>query len=177
MNKIEILTFISDHIKVYRKDAKASMFRNKHMNDLTGEEDISQDVIDAILIDFVNFIGVNQGVDYGIYTSDLKAKEDLFFWDRELSNCVWRMQFAHQLRTEVDGGKYEIYHYKLNSFDTRIFYIDFARDKKGVPNGPITLFYCLSDESFENDDWVSALIPENKKELKAKLIDFGFEIK
>ena len=33
--------------------------------------DIDQKVVDAILVDFVNFVGISQCVDYGLYTEDL----------------------------------------------------------------------------------------------------------
>jgi GTP cyclohydrolase I len=34
-------------------------------------EKVSQDTTDAILIDFINYVGMFQGVDYAIYTKDL----------------------------------------------------------------------------------------------------------
>lgn len=36
--------------------------------------DIDQKVVDAILVDFVNFVGISQHVDYGLYTEDLLKK-------------------------------------------------------------------------------------------------------
>jgi hypothetical protein len=32
---------------------------------------IDQKTVDAILVDFINYIGVDQHVDYGLYTRDL----------------------------------------------------------------------------------------------------------
>ena len=37
-------------------------------------EDVSQNIIDALLIDFINYVGMGQGVDYAIYTTDLYKK-------------------------------------------------------------------------------------------------------
>ena len=41
---------------------------NKGIDDL---DIIRQDVIDAVLVDFINYIGVKSGIDYALYTSDL----------------------------------------------------------------------------------------------------------
>jgi hypothetical protein len=34
---------------------------------------IPQEIFDAILVDFINWVGVEQGVDYGLYTKDLET--------------------------------------------------------------------------------------------------------
>jgi hypothetical protein len=44
------------------------------MNQNTGAK-IHQDDIDALLVDFINFVGMKQCVDYGMYTSDLITSE------------------------------------------------------------------------------------------------------
>jgi hypothetical protein len=41
------------------------------MNETNGECNADQNTIDAILVDFINRIGVDQHVDYGLYTRDL----------------------------------------------------------------------------------------------------------
>jgi len=41
------------------------------MNTLQGQL-IPQDIIDAVLVDFVNWVGVHQGLDYAMYTYRLK---------------------------------------------------------------------------------------------------------
>lgn len=56
----------------YRESANASVQRNNHMNNSTGAE-VPQEDIDALLVDFINYVGVKQGVDYALYTSDLKS--------------------------------------------------------------------------------------------------------
>ncbi len=71
MPKIEYLTIATNFAKDYRKDAMESIKRNNHMNSATGRE-IAQADIDALLVDFINFIGVRNGVDYALYTSDLE---------------------------------------------------------------------------------------------------------
>ena len=42
------------------------------MNNLKGECSISQDDVDAVLVDFINNIAVKRGIDYGLYTEDIK---------------------------------------------------------------------------------------------------------
>ena len=42
------------------------------MNEIKKDEEIDQKVIDAVLVDFINFIGFKHGIDYALYTSDLR---------------------------------------------------------------------------------------------------------
>ena len=81
MSKIDLLKLITTDAKNYCDDAAESLERNTHMNDLSFEElkqflalgpVISQKIIDALLVDFINSVAANQGVDYGLYTSDLR---------------------------------------------------------------------------------------------------------
>ena len=55
----------------YRSNANESIQRNRHMNNIKPDEVIEQRVIDAILVDFINNVAVNHGVDYALYTKDL----------------------------------------------------------------------------------------------------------
>jgi hypothetical protein len=41
------------------------------MNQIEGGEKVQQRIIDAVLVDFINYIGMKHGIDYGIYTKDL----------------------------------------------------------------------------------------------------------
>ena len=77
MKIIELLELIEKNVKNYRHEGIAnSIIRNSHMNNFKGTvEDIDPDLVDAILVDFVNFLARNQCVDYGMYTCDLD-KED-----------------------------------------------------------------------------------------------------
>lgn len=70
MNKIDLLNMLTAYVKEYAPDANNSIKRNNHMNNNTGNV-ILQNDIDALLVDFVNFVGMKQGVDYALYTSDL----------------------------------------------------------------------------------------------------------
>jgi hypothetical protein len=71
MTKIELLELLTRQVKEYRKSGVLeSLARNRHMNQYEGEK-VSGQTIDAILVDLINFIAARQGVDYGLYTSDL----------------------------------------------------------------------------------------------------------
>ena len=71
MNKIQLLDMLTRDAIVYRKNVPESLRRNCHMNEYN-DEPIPQNVTDAILVDFINFIGMRQGVDYALYTKDLE---------------------------------------------------------------------------------------------------------
>jgi hypothetical protein len=42
------------------------------MNEIEEGELVYQRHIDAVLVDFINYIGVKNGVDYALYTSDFE---------------------------------------------------------------------------------------------------------
>lgn len=73
MTKIELLEYLERIAKEYRLGCAASVARNQHMNETKGECDVDQKTVDAILVDFINYIGVDQNVDYGLYSKDLKG--------------------------------------------------------------------------------------------------------
>ena len=72
MTGIELLTLLKKCADDYSKDAKKSIARNDHMNDIKIDETIEQKVIDAVLVDYINYIAARNGIDYGLYTSDLR---------------------------------------------------------------------------------------------------------
>jgi hypothetical protein len=72
MKTIDVLDALVDYAKNRRTDISESIVRSKHMNDLKGNVKISQEVIDAVLVDFINQIGAMQGIDYALYTKDLR---------------------------------------------------------------------------------------------------------
>jgi hypothetical protein len=71
MNKIELLTLLTEHAKEFRKDS-GWYTRNGHMNDI--EDCPLRKDIDAVLSGFINYIGMSMGVDYALYASDLKEE-------------------------------------------------------------------------------------------------------
>jgi hypothetical protein len=72
MTKLELLEYLTLLATKYRKDCSSSINRNNHMNDLKENVYVEQNVVDAILTDFINYIGVKEHVDYGLYTKDLR---------------------------------------------------------------------------------------------------------
>lgn len=68
----EMLNITKGYADKYRKEAQQSLIRNRHMNDIEEGELVQQRHIDAVLVDFINYIGVKHGIDYALYTSDLE---------------------------------------------------------------------------------------------------------
>lgn len=71
MNAIQLLESLTKYAKNYRLTATESVLRNNHMNNVGENEIINPIHVDAILVDFINHIGIRCGVDYGLYTQDL----------------------------------------------------------------------------------------------------------
>lgn len=74
----QYLELITNQAKTYRFEAKKSVLRNDHLNSMDAMDIVyfktyfNQHIIDAILSDFINFIAANQGVDYGLHSTDLR---------------------------------------------------------------------------------------------------------
>ena len=71
VTRADLLNYLTEKAKDYRLDAVKSINRNRHMNDLDRVTKVSQKVVDALLVDFINYVGTQQCVDYGLYTKDL----------------------------------------------------------------------------------------------------------
>lgn len=54
--------------KAYREKSQESIKRNSHMNSNVGEVD--QKAIDAVLVDFINYLSLRTGMDLALYTVD-----------------------------------------------------------------------------------------------------------
>ncbi len=76
--KIDLLELLADTAKDYREECIESIIRNRHMNKLEARDEIrvKQRYIDAILVDFINKVANEQGVDYGLHTTDLIKKPE-----------------------------------------------------------------------------------------------------
>jgi hypothetical protein len=68
------LDLLTAKAKKYRIDAQCSLERNCHMNKIEKGEIVQMRIIDAVLVDFINFIGMQGCIDYGLYTIDLNNK-------------------------------------------------------------------------------------------------------
>ena len=76
MKKIDLLHLVEKNIGDYRLGTNDSLRRSCHMNNhvMEDREDIPQEVIDALLVDFLNYMGTWQGVNYGMYTRHLEEE-------------------------------------------------------------------------------------------------------
>lgn len=70
MTVIELLNSLKDDAQKYRSGALDSLARNSHMNDVKRTDLIKQETVDAILVDFINFVASKHCVDYGLHTKD-----------------------------------------------------------------------------------------------------------
>ena len=66
MNRIDLLNMLSNEAKTYCPNAVESVIRNGHMNEFKG------DGISQLIVDFINYVASGQGIDYGMYTKDLR---------------------------------------------------------------------------------------------------------
>ena len=73
MTNGQFMEILAKRAHKYALEAKASLQRNYHMHDLDAEQlsSVSDDVVKAILNDYINYVGVHQcGMDYAMNTSD-----------------------------------------------------------------------------------------------------------
>ena len=77
-----LLNLLAEEAKKYHREALLSIGRNQHMNVLSKKDlkklnkggQLTQRLIDALLVDFINYVGTGQCLDYGLYVKDLKPK-------------------------------------------------------------------------------------------------------
>lgn len=67
MTKLELLKMLEERAREFRLD-RDTYKRNSHLHEITRRP--SQKVIDAVLEEFINYVGMIQGVDYGLKTKD-----------------------------------------------------------------------------------------------------------
>ena len=83
MTRGEPLQLLTNEAKRYRRTALSSIERNKHMNNVSRRDllelkknpQLTQRMIDALLIDFINTVGAGQCIDYALYTKHLKSTD------------------------------------------------------------------------------------------------------
>lgn len=81
LTKQQYLELITNAAKRHRFTLKQSVINNDHLSQLDGLDEvhfkvyITQYMIDAILIDFINSIAYDEGVDYGLHATDLREPE------------------------------------------------------------------------------------------------------
>lgn len=75
MTKLQLLNMLTEDLKEYRKlGITDSVIRNCNMNGYF-DNFTEETALEAVLIDFINFVGARQGIDYGLYKHYLD-KED-----------------------------------------------------------------------------------------------------
>ena len=74
MTRSELCQMLENRAREYRIDAKKSIKRSKHMHECR-ERHIKQKVIDAMLVDFINYVALSQCMDLGLYTHHIKEME------------------------------------------------------------------------------------------------------
>jgi hypothetical protein len=72
----EYLELVTEDAKWYFKkyDPCASIKRNTHMNEITKDTVVDQKVVEAAIVDFINYMATIRGGDYGLYTRDLRSE-------------------------------------------------------------------------------------------------------
>ena len=77
--KKDLLTYLEECVKEYAPLCKQSITRNNHMYSCDLGASLRQKEINTILVDFVNFVGSHQGLDWGCKTDhlfDVDEKEE-----------------------------------------------------------------------------------------------------
>ncbi|MBD0381241.1 hypothetical protein [Paenibacillus sedimenti] len=74
MTVLELLNSLKKDAERYVAQGDASVKRNRHMNELAEAEGIDQRHIEAILVDFINNIAGRYGIDYALYTIDIRVR-------------------------------------------------------------------------------------------------------
>lgn len=77
------MNLLEKEARQYRKQALSLIERNKHMNNLSTKDilrlkkdrQMTQRMIDALLVNFINVVGTSQSIDYGLYTKHLKSAD------------------------------------------------------------------------------------------------------
>lgn len=71
MTMLELLNFLTEEAKDYRKNCINSINTNSHMNNCKSGCSMTQDEVDAVLVGFINNIASKRWIDYALYTKDL----------------------------------------------------------------------------------------------------------
>lgn len=73
---MDIVRGLSDNIPMYLYSGKLSVILEDSDFSKVASPDIPSKIKEAILVDFVNFFAAKHGIDYAMYTSDLKMKKN-----------------------------------------------------------------------------------------------------
>lgn len=67
VTKKQMMDYLTEVAKSYVKDARESVRRNKHMHNFK-KGSVSQHLVEAVVVDFINRVGTDQGLDWCLYT-------------------------------------------------------------------------------------------------------------
>ena len=107
MTTIELLEMLTKYAISYRED-KNSLTRNAHLTNI--KEEPSQEVKDGILVDFINYVGYMQCVDYALSVDGIHQNKreqfnfDKWIKDKTLKICTRDGRDAVILDTEFETG-------------------------------------------------------------------------
>ena len=74
MTRGELLDFLTERAKEFRKD-RLQISRNVHLTGIDENILPTSDQIDGILVAFVNYVGIHQGIDYALSYKDLENEK------------------------------------------------------------------------------------------------------
>jgi hypothetical protein len=69
-----MLDLLTKKAKHYIKNPESAVI-NSYMNELSKDTKLDPKVVEAVVVDFINFIGRQNGIDYALYTKDLHEKD------------------------------------------------------------------------------------------------------
>jgi len=69
----DLIDIMIKYAQDYTPGSVASIKRNKHMNNCE-QKKIDQDVVDAVIVDYLNYVASRYGIDLGLYVKDLREK-------------------------------------------------------------------------------------------------------
>lgn len=76
----DMMKYLTGRAKEWIPESMKSIKRNCHMNNCPDTLEINkanQDLVDAAITDFLNYIGSCYGMDYGLYANDLRYEREV----------------------------------------------------------------------------------------------------
>lgn len=74
MTRGELLEFLTKRAKEFRKD-KLQISRNVHLTGIDENILPTSDQIDGILVAFINYVGIHQGINYALSFKDFEKEK------------------------------------------------------------------------------------------------------
>ena len=71
MTRGELLEFLTKEAVKFREEPNFISI-NKHLTGISENDMPTKEQIDGVLVAFINFVGISQGIDYALSSTDLK---------------------------------------------------------------------------------------------------------